>query len=384
MILKKQILFFLLSISFYQAVSQSEDNAWSDYIALYQKIGSKHVGGNCRMTPSCSNYGMLQFKSNNPISAFILTSDRLLRCSHDMSNYTLTMTKDSYRMIDYPTKEENDKAKPKWSEINFAYADSLELIKTSNSFISYLMNHEQYSEALMEINRVIFEHKESELPVDIFVNYLRCRRSLEKYDHLILDYQTIVPRRYQKTPLILMEVARTWLALRNYTKTLEVIEEIHTLKNCPPIIREEASIVASICYSREFNWKEAQKALTSITPKSKYHSNVTEINQHIDLGLQFKPKKTWIAGVLSIVPGGGYLYTKHPSSALSAFLINGLLAYATFTSFQSGNTGMGILTSVMGFGFYTGNIQGSVNSVKRYNQINQERISNKINLQFSY
>jgi hypothetical protein len=65
-------------------------------------------------------------------------------------------------------------------------------------------------------------------------------------------------------------------------------------------------------------------------------------------------------------------------------VFNGLLAFAAYSSFQSGNTGIGVLSSIIGFGFYAGNIKGSVNSVKRYNQINQEKISNPVNLTFSF
>jgi putative component of membrane protein insertase Oxa1/YidC/SpoIIIJ protein YidD len=158
MLSKITLLCFILSVPF-TAYNQVVENTWTDYIGLYQRLGSQHVGGNCRMTPSCSNYGLLQFKSHSPLVALMNTSDRLLRCSHDIKNYSITMTKDSYRLIDFPTQEANRLAKPHWAEINYAATDSLELLNHSMSFIQYLMNQEQYATALLEINRSIYERR---------------------------------------------------------------------------------------------------------------------------------------------------------------------------------------------------------------------------------
>lgn len=383
MLSKITLIISILFISF-TAYNQAVENTWTDYIGLYQRLGSQHVGGNCRMTPSCSNYGLLQFKSHSPLVALMNTSDRLLRCSHDIGNYSITMTKDSYRLIDFPTQEANRLAKPQWSEINYAATDSLELLKHSMSFIQYLMNQEQYTEALLEINRSIFEHKQQVLRLELYVNYLRCLRSIGSYEKIHLVHQTIIPVVYRQEPEILIEIARTWLALENYPQTLSVIQQIRSKKENPPKFKDEASILASICYAREFKWTEAQQVLISIDPRSIYSLNAKENQKHISLGVAFKPKKPWVAGVLGIIPGAGYLYSNHPSSAFSSLVFNGLLAFAAYSSFQSGNTGIGVLSSIIGFGFYAGNIKGSVNSVKRYNQINQEKISNPVNLQFSF
>lgn len=373
----------MLSIPF-TAHTQGIENTWTDYIGLYQRFGNQHVGANCRMTPSCSNYGMLQFKSHSPLIALLNTSDRLLRCSHDIGNYSITMTKDSYRLIDFPTMEANRLAKPHWAEINYAATDSLELLHHSISFIQYLMNQEQYAEALLEINRSIYVHKQQVLPINVYVNYLRCMRSVGTYEKVHLAHQTIIPEVYREEPEILIEIARTWLALENYPQTLTVIQQIRSRKENPQKFKDEASILASICYARAFKWKDAQQVLLTVGTGSIYSLNAKENQKHISLGLAFKPKKPWVAGALGIIPGAGYLYSNHPSSAFSSLVFNGLLVFAAYSSFQSGNTGIGVLSSIIGFGFYAGNMKGSVNSVKRYNQINQEKISNSLNLSFSF
>ena len=81
-----------------------------------------------------------------------------------------------------------------------------------------------------------------------------------------------------------------------------------------------------------------------------------------------KRKSPTLARILSIIPGGGYLYTNHKGSALTAFIVNSLLGYATFTSIRSKNYGMAGVCGFLGLSFYIGNINGAGRSAIRYNE----------------
>jgi putative component of membrane protein insertase Oxa1/YidC/SpoIIIJ protein YidD len=58
-------------------------SAWSMPLKLFQKTVSKADGSRCPMYPSCSHYSRQAFERHNPIMAWILTADRLLRCGRD-------------------------------------------------------------------------------------------------------------------------------------------------------------------------------------------------------------------------------------------------------------------------------------------------------------
>jgi putative component of membrane protein insertase Oxa1/YidC/SpoIIIJ protein YidD len=58
-------------------------SAWSTPLKLFQKTVSKADGNRCPMYPSCSHYSSQAFERHNPIMAWILTADRLLRCGRD-------------------------------------------------------------------------------------------------------------------------------------------------------------------------------------------------------------------------------------------------------------------------------------------------------------
>ena len=81
-----------------------------------------------------------------------------------------------------------------------------------------------------------------------------------------------------------------------------------------------------------------------------------------------KKKSPSLARILSIIPGGGYLYTNHKGSALTAFVINSLLGYATYTSVKSKNYGVAGVCGFLGLSFYIGNINGAGRSAIRYNE----------------
>jgi hypothetical protein len=85
-----------------------------------------------------------------------------------------------------------------------------------------------------------------------------------------------------------------------------------------------------------------------------------------------------LSGLLSIIPGLGYAYTGHNQTAVTAFLVNGLLGYATYTNIKNANYGMGILTGVFNLSFYLGNIYGGIKSAKRYNEQQKELLIKKI------
>jgi putative component of membrane protein insertase Oxa1/YidC/SpoIIIJ protein YidD len=61
----------------------SETPTWSSPLLFFQRVISRADGDRCPMYPSCSHYAATVFKRFNPVTAWILTCDRLLRCGHD-------------------------------------------------------------------------------------------------------------------------------------------------------------------------------------------------------------------------------------------------------------------------------------------------------------
>ena len=110
----------------------------------------------------------------------------------------------------------------------------------------------------------------------------------------------------------------------------------------------------------------AKKELTNLTDESIYARD-TSLKIIDDYALSQKKNPTK-ALILSLVPGGGYIYAGHKQTGITSLLINSMLAYATINSFQKENYGLGILTGVFNLSFYVGNMQGAKKSADRYNE----------------
>jgi uncharacterized protein len=59
------------------------ETSWSSPLILFQRVISRADGDRCPMAPSCSHYAAEVFEHYHPVTAWILTCDRLLRCGHD-------------------------------------------------------------------------------------------------------------------------------------------------------------------------------------------------------------------------------------------------------------------------------------------------------------
>jgi tetratricopeptide (TPR) repeat protein len=96
----------------------------------------------------------------------------------------------------------------------------------------------------------------------------------------------------------------------------------------------------------------------------------------------------------AIIPGSGYLYIGQKKSALTAFLINGLFAIASYEFFNRGYVAAGIITTSFEAGWYFGGIYGAGEEAKFYNErIYETRVGKAMNqtgmfpiyfLQFSF
>lgn len=88
----------------------------------------------------------------------------------------------------------------------------------------------------------------------------------------------------------------------------------------------------------------------------------------IDRLMTQKRKRPVLAGILSIIPGGGYVYCERYRDGLVAFLFNAALIAAACSSFDQGNPALGGVVTAIESGFYAGNIYGGVSSAHKYNQ----------------
>lgn len=115
-------------------------------------------------------------------------------------------------------------------------------------------------------------------------------------------------------------------------------------------------------------WREADQAFGRISPDNLDRFRVADLRQALADSEAIPVKHPTAAGWLSIVPGGGQLYTHRYEDAATAFLINAGLIWASWEAFDNEQYALGSVIGVVGFGFYAGNIYGAVSSAHKYNR----------------
>jgi putative component of membrane protein insertase Oxa1/YidC/SpoIIIJ protein YidD len=351
------------------------ESAAIDYIDIYQKYISGIRGQECPMYPSCSNYGLKIFSEKRVATAFVINADRLMRCGHDHHNYSLTLGRNGFKYLDFPAY---DNAPLEFyynrNSYYFAYSEAIDGDSTL-LFIQKLINNHYYHEALLEINRVEFHSKV--FSVDLFINKVICLKAIGEYEKALFEYENKCPIDYKSNTELSYQIALILYKLQNYDRALQ--SNSVALESCADsLCKMKIILLNGLLYANKLDWQNSMRSYKSLSVFDSYKQISYSNFQLVEEAIRRKGLSPSVAGALSIIPGLGYAYTGHPQTAVSALMINGLLAYATYTNIRNENYGMAMLTGVFNLSFYIGNIYGSTKSAKRFNEQQRKNIINKL------
>ena len=132
-------------------------------------------------------------------------------------------------------------------------------------------------------------------------------------------------------------------------------------------MRDEAYYRLGWIYLETASWDKAGLYFSKISNQNKDKYRLERLSSELDKEKLIQKKNPKLAGFLSIIPGAGFLYCERYQDALIAFLLNGGLMYAAYEAFDEGHDALGGIISFVGFGFYAGNIYGSIAGAHKYN-----------------
>lgn len=338
-------------------------NAVHDYIGLYQKYVSGLRSGRCAMYPSCSNYGLQVFGKYPFFKAMMVTSDRLIRCSHDQHLYNKTYAYGLRSCVDNP-----DFANVPPSSVGRLYTDTKRWPDPALQFVDYLINEGDYNSALLEIRRI--EFMDNVCIPQLCAKKLLCMRALGMHEEGLFEFETLRDSTAKTNSRICLQASLAYYETENYGEAINKLDMMDAAGDS--IAYYNQYVLYGIAYSR---MGEYDKARTSFEQAARY--NVDTYDRNVSLLNQLsaqKGKSPMVAKCLSIVPGLGYLYSGHKGSALTSLLVNGALGYATYTSIKSQNYGVAALCGLFTASFYIGNINGAGRSATRYNEAQKRNI----------
>lgn len=120
-------------------------------------------------------------------------------------------------------------------------------------------------------------------------------------------------------------------------------------------------------------WKHAEESFRKIGSGNRDLYQAGRISDALRRSGEIPRKNPTLAGSLALLPGAGFFYCERYRDAFIAFLLNGGMIYAAYESFDNDHHALGGLISFVGFGFYAGNIYGSVTGAHKYNR-NADRV----------
>ena len=136
-------------------------------------------------------------------------------------------------------------------------------------------------------------------------------------------------------------------------------------------------------YVEAGHFARASMHFDAIDPDDPAFPQAPEISGHLKEYTRISSKSPTVAGLLSIVPGGGYLYCGRYQDAFISLALNGLMAWAAVESFEDDRHGLGGLITVVGAGFYAGNIYGAATAAHKYNRQQQTAFARDLKNRFS-
>lgn len=339
----------------------------------------------CQFEPSCSEYSSQSIKQFGISKGLLMTADRLLRCSggHTSSDIYPYLNR---KFIDKPHNHSLFGDGMSWN-LGFSIHDtSFNIINdTVFSFAKSLFEKGEMQICKMELLRIAFNSSKSEITQKanllLGVNEFIISKSLKTFDY-ISDFDSINNHNLKFNYFIFNYFVSDYNNLNTYNINL-----CHKYQN-----EFESDVIQKFLVYSYYKNTELDSALNEINKlRLNPGSGISDtISGFLTKNFNQTVKSPALAGIMSaLIPGAGYLYSGRLKEGLSAFAINGLLIYGIYALFKNGNTGSGILTSMVCVPFYLGNIIGSANAAEteniKYGQIvlSQLRYSLGISYYFS-
>jgi len=250
---------------------------------------------------------------------------------------------------------------------------------TQYDFAEYYYSNEKYFRAIGEYKRFIyFFPEDTRVPLAVYKigeSYFKSRRFREA----INSSKTIIDR-YADTDLsvksyfmiseCLILLDEYGPAISNLHNLIVITDDIQT--------KDEAFYRLGWIYLEMGAWEKAKLYFSKISRENTHKYSLKKLSDELNRVATIPEKNPKLAGVLSIIPGAGFLYCERYQDALIAFLLNGAMICAAYEAFDSGNGALGSIITFIETGFYAGNIYGSVSSAHKYNRSNTQRFLEKL------
>jgi tetratricopeptide (TPR) repeat protein len=317
---------------------------------------------------------MESFQKYDFFTALMKTSDRLLRCGNDLSQYRKFFIDNNIRYFDpvvFTNQIEQNGSSIGLTAFNPDIASDN---KADLSFADYLVSIGNFQNASLEFQRYLYQKPNALDREKIFAALFFSYYQLKQYSEIIKQYKSN-PQLSNNSEIAVI----TGLSYFNNNEPLNALDLFSSLSNSDQKeTRYKSCFYQGIIQARFYDWEKALFFFDKIDYQDCDRTKLEEYRKYCREGMLYQEKSPLLAGALAVIPGLGYLYNGYPMSALSAFILNGLLIWGTYECVQMGNIPLGIIAGSTAIVWYSGNIYGSIKQAEREN----EKFKNILSLKF--
>jgi len=167
----------------------------------------------------------------------------------------------------------------------------------------------------------------------------------------------------------LIGLARARLAGNDPPGARNVLESLMA-GDVPPAITDQARVLAALSYMEEGRWDDASEVLRHVAGDPLGSQMADAAGE----GGQLSTRSPALSGIMSaVIPGSGQLYCGRPRDAAAAFVITGLFLWGSIEAWEEDLKVTTGLLSLLGLGWYMGNIYNAVSDAHLYNRREKEQ-----------
>lgn len=242
------------------------------------------------------------------------------------------------------------------ADTQFSYADALfergafdPAIVEFERFVNFFPTDERVARALLAIGQSHFEQRR------FAAARAACARLIDRHSP-----NEIAVRAYFLISRCHAAEGAFGAAVLNLKNLLAVADD--------PAVRDEALYRTAWLHIETGAWEPARAAFARISPAGRDRFDLDAVETRLAAADTLPRKNPTAAGLLGIVPGGGFLYCERYQDALTAFFLNGALIWAALEAFDNDLEALGTVIAFVEFGFYAGSIYGGVASAHKANR----------------
>lgn len=254
------------------------------------------------------------------------------------------------------------------------YSQNIYDAKHSEEYANYLYHSNDYELAAQEFERLVFMSPDN---IDAKIKLIRSYRYLKKDSIALQRFKNIFSVNNCQ-----QEVAKEYLNLLISLRQIENSKQYLIVNN--NLTAKDKIIYQTFNELYSKNWDEANTIIKN--------NNVIQNNFYNELkyissqALNIKYKKPWLsAGLSTLIPGTGKIYSGYWKDGLISLLFVGISGWQAYRGFNKNGISSvyGWIYSGVGFGFYIGNIYGSVKAANKYNYSQDHNIIHQVDKVFT-